>query len=107
MSSRSADASQVLLATLWVNDQQRPVVLDAFNLSRFVREGAPAGRDVEQHLRHHDYQVVILREERGPTHDRNDLGPLIDENYTIRAVVTPFVVLEARHQVPESSCFRD
>jgi len=72
---------------------ERPSVLDAFNLNRFVRAGTPAGRDFERRVREHDYQVIILRESRGTSHDRNDLERLVYSNYDVRAVRRPFLIL--------------
>ena len=73
-----------------------PLLLDAFNLNRYVRERAPAGRDVEERLRRHDFAFVILREECGLSVDRNDLERLIHSTYDVRAVRRPFVVLVPR-----------
>jgi hypothetical protein len=79
---------------------ERPLVLDAFNLNRFLNEGAPAGRDLEQRLRRHDYQFVILREDPRPLPNRNDLERLVDSTYTVRAVRAPFVILAPRADEP-------
>lgn len=72
---------------------ERPLLLDAFNLNRFVKERAPAGRDFERRVREHDYQVIILRESRGTSPDRNDLERLVYSNYDVRAVRRPFLIL--------------
>jgi len=79
-----------------VLNDERPVVLDAFNLSRFVREGTPAGRDLELRLRRHEFAVVILRQDRGSAQDRNDLERLVYSNYDVRAVRPPFIILAPR-----------
>ena len=78
-----------------VLNDQRPLVLDAFNLNRFFREGAPAGRDVERRIRHHDFQVIVVRSDRSDARERNDLERLIYENYDERAVRPPFTILAA------------
>jgi hypothetical protein len=83
-----------------VLNDERPLVLDAFNLNRFLNEGAPAGRDLEQRLRRHDYQFVILREDPRPLPDRNDLERLVYSTYAVRAVRPPFVILAARADEP-------
>jgi hypothetical protein len=79
-----------------VLNDERPLLLDAFNLNRFVREGTPAGRDLEQRLRRHDFTVVIVREEPLASHNGNDLERLILSTYDVRAVRNPFVVLVPR-----------
>jgi len=78
-----------------LNDE-RPLLLDAFNLNRFVREGTPAGRDLEQRLRRHDFAVVIVREGALAPQNRNDLERLIHSTYDVSAVRRPFVVLVPR-----------
>jgi hypothetical protein len=83
-----------------VLNDERPLVLDAFNLNRFLNEGAPAGRDLEQRLRRHDYQFVILREDPRPMPDRNDLERLVYSTYAVRAVRPPFVILAPRADEP-------
>jgi hypothetical protein len=83
-----------------VLNDERPLVLDAFNLNRFLKEGAPAGRDLEHHLRRHDYQFVILREDLRPLADRNDLERLVYSTYAVRAVRAPFVILAPRADEP-------
>ena len=83
-----------------VLNDERPLVLDAFNLNRFLHEGAPAGRDLEQHLRRHDYQFVILREDPRDLPDRNDLERLVYSTYAVRAVRAPFVILAPRADEP-------
>jgi hypothetical protein len=75
---------------------KRPLLLDAFNLNRYVREGAPAGRDFEERLRRHDFAVVIVREGPLAPQNRNDLERLIHSTYGVRAVRRPFVVLVPR-----------
>jgi len=85
---------------------ERPLLLDAFNLSRFVREGTPPGQDVEQRLRRRDFAFVIVRE--GPlasqTHD--DLERLIHSMYEVIAVRRPFVVLVPRTDAPPAHDLR-
>ena len=83
-----------------VLNDERPLVLDAFNLNRFLNEGAPSGRDLEQRLRRHDYQFVILREDPRPLPDRNDLERLVYSTYAVRAVRPPFVILAPRADEP-------
>ncbi len=83
-----------------VLNDERPLVLDAFNLNRFLKEGAPPGRDLEQRLRRHDYQFVILREDPRPLTDRNDLDRLVHSTYAVRAVRRPFVILAPRADEP-------
>lgn len=75
---------------------ERPLLVDAFNLSRFVREGTAAGRDLEQRLRRHDFAVVIMREEPLASQNRNELERLVYSTYDVRAVRRPFVVLVPR-----------
>jgi hypothetical protein len=75
---------------------ERPLLLDAFNLNRFVREGTPAGRDLEQRVRRHDFPVIVVRENRGAAASKNDLERLVDSNYDVRAVRPPFVILMPR-----------
>jgi hypothetical protein len=75
---------------------ERPLLLDAFNLNRFVMEGTPAGRDVEQRVRRHDFQVIIVRENRGAAGSKNDLERLVDSNYDVSAVRPPFLILVPR-----------
>jgi hypothetical protein len=72
---------------------ERPQLLDAFNLSRFVREGTAAGRDLEQRLRRHDFAFVVVREDTRGLQNRNDLERLIRSTYDVSAVRSPFVVL--------------
>jgi hypothetical protein len=79
-----------------VLNDERPLLLDAFNLDRFLREGMPAGRDIEQRVRRHDFQVIIVRENRGAPGSKNDLEWLVDSNYDVRAVRPPFVILVPR-----------
>ena len=85
---------------------ERPLLLDAFNLSRFVREGTPPGQDVERRLRRRDFAFVIVRE--GPlasqTHD--DLERLIHSMYEVIAVRRPFVVLVPRTDAPPAHDLR-
>jgi hypothetical protein len=81
-------------------NNDRPLVLDAFNLNRFLKEGAPAGRDLEQRLRRHDYQFVILREDPRPLPGRNDLERLVYSTYAVRALRAPFVILAPRADEP-------
>jgi hypothetical protein len=83
-----------------VLNDERPLVLDAFNLNRFLSEGASAGRDLEQRLRRHDYQFVILRDDPRPLPDRNDLERLVYSTYAVRAVRAPFVILAPRADEP-------
>jgi len=75
---------------------ERPLLLDAFNLSRFIREGTPAGRDLEQRLRRHDFAFVIVREDPLASQNRHDLDRLIHSTYDVSAVRKPFVVLVPR-----------
>jgi hypothetical protein len=75
---------------------ERPLLLDAFNLSRFVRERTAAGRDLEQRLRRHDFAFVIVREDPLGSQNHNDLERLIHSTYDVRAVRNPFVVLVPR-----------
>jgi hypothetical protein len=75
-----------------LNDE-RPVVLDAFNLNRFFRERSPAGRDVEARIRDHGYEVIVVRGDRSDVGERNDLERLIYAEYHVRAVRQPFVIL--------------
>jgi len=79
-----------------VLNDERPLLLDAFNLNRFVREGTPAGRDLEQRLRRHDFAFVIVREDPLGSRNHNDLERLILSTYDVRAVRNPFVVLVPR-----------
>jgi hypothetical protein len=83
---------------------ERPQLLDAFNLSRFVREGTAAGRDLEQRLRRHDFAFVIVREDTRGSQNRNDLERLIRATYDVSAVRSPFVVLVPR---PDASAVHD
>ena len=82
---------------------ERPMLLDAFNLSRFIREGTAAGRDLEQRLRRHDFAVVIVREDPLASQNRNDLDRLIHSAYDVGAVRSPFVVLVPRADAPPAS----
>ncbi|MES1255931.1 MAG: hypothetical protein ABUS56_10005 [Acidobacteriota bacterium] len=100
---------------------QRPVVLDAFSLDRFVRDGTPAGRDVERRIRAREFDVVVLRDTSAFVHDMNagdrdpasdaatvrywaeqpgPLAQLIRTTYEIRAVRRPFVILAAKQTGP-------
>jgi len=79
-----------------VLNDERPLLLDTFNLDRFVREGTPAGRDLEQRVRRHDFQVIIVRENRGAAGSKNDLERLVDSNYDVSAVRPPFLILVPR-----------
>jgi len=79
-----------------VLNDERPLLLDAFNLSRFIREGTPAGRDLEQRLRRHDFAFVIVREDPLASQNGNDLDRLIHSTYDVSAVRKPFVVLVPR-----------
>jgi hypothetical protein len=82
---------------------ERPILLDAFNLSRFIREGTAAGRDLEQRLRRHDFAVVIVREDPQASQNRNDLDRLIHSAYDVSAVRSPFVVLVPRADASPAS----
>jgi hypothetical protein len=79
-----------------VLNDERPLLLDAFNLDRFLRERTPAGRDLEQRVRRHDFQVIVVRENRGAAGSKNDLERLLDSNYDVGAVRPPFVILVPR-----------
>jgi hypothetical protein len=100
---------------------ERPVVLDAFSLDRFVREGTPAGRDVERRIRGREFDVVVLRDTSAFARDMNAgdgdpafgaasarywaeqpgaLAQLIRTAYEIRAVRRPFVILTAKQTGP-------
>jgi len=63
-------------------------------------EGAPAGRELSQRLRRHDYQFVILREDARPMPDTNDLERLVYSTYAVRAARPPFVILAPRAEEP-------
>jgi len=82
---------------------ERPLLLDAFNLSRFIREGTPAGRDLEQRLRRHDFAFVIVREDPLASQNRHDLDRLIHSTYDVSAVRKPFVVLVPRADASPAS----
>lgn len=79
------------------------MLLDAFNLSRFIREGTAAGRDLEQRLRRHDFAVVIVRDDPLASQNRNDLDRLIHSAYDVGAVRSPFVVLVPRADASPAS----
>jgi hypothetical protein len=78
-----------------LNDE-RPLVLDAFNLNRFFKEGTPAGGDVERRIRRHEYQAIVVQGDRSDAGERNDLERLIYANYDIRVLRPPFVILVPR-----------
>jgi len=82
---------------------EHPLLLDAFNLSRFVRGGTPAGRDLERRLHRHDFAFVIEREDPLDSQNRNDLERLIHSTYDVCAVRHPFVVLAPRADVPPAN----
>jgi hypothetical protein len=83
-----------------VLNDERALLLDAFNFNRFLREGTPAGRDLEQRLRHHDFAFVIVREDPLALQNRNDLERLIHSTYDVSAVRSPFIVLVPRADAP-------
>ena len=94
-----------------LNDEP-PVLLDAFHLEHFLREGAPAGRDVSEQVRRRAFSAIIVRDTAAFPHDMNADDPgfpearahfwateddalsrLFRSTYTIRAVRKPFVIL--------------
>ena len=81
-----------------VLNDERPLLLDAFNLDRFLKERTPAGRDLAQRVRRHDFQVIIVRENRGVVGSKNDLERLVDSNYDVRAARPPFLILVPRDE---------
>jgi hypothetical protein len=97
-----------------VLNNERPFLLDDFNLERFIREGAPPGRDVEQRVRRHFFNAIVLHDNSDFPHDMNagdpgfsndcqkywadqdsPLMPLLRSAYEVRAVRKPFVILTA------------
>jgi hypothetical protein len=78
-----------------LNDE-RPALLDAFHLDRFVREGSPAGRDFERRIRGHEYDVVVERGRQDAAPSDNAVERLIDANYLVTAIRPPFEVLTPR-----------
>jgi hypothetical protein len=92
---------------------QHPVIVDAVTLERFLREGAPAGRDIEQKIGRRAFDRIILRDTTDFPHDMDAGAPRFDEyagrywsvrngelirlfrsRYKITAVRKPFVILE-------------
>jgi hypothetical protein len=80
-----------------VLNDERPLLLDAFDLDRSLRERTPAGRDLEQRVRRHDFQMIVVREHRGAAGSKNDVERLVDSNYDVGAVRPSFVVLVPRN----------
>jgi hypothetical protein len=96
-----------------VLNNEHPLMLDAFNLTLLVREGTPAGRDLEDRVRRRVFGAIILREnDELPPRDMNPGDSGFDEfrrqfwvhrddaltrvfqtAYEMRAVRTPFVIL--------------
>jgi hypothetical protein len=101
-----------------VLNNERPFLLDDFNLERFIREGAPPGRDVEQRVRRHFFHAIVLHDSGDFPHDMNagdpgfsddcekywanqegPLLPLLRSAYEVRAIRKPFVILTATDDV--------
>jgi hypothetical protein len=61
---------------------------------------APAGRDLAQRRRHHDFAFVIVREDTRAWQNRNDLERLIHSRYDVSAVRSRFIVLVPRADAP-------
>jgi hypothetical protein len=99
-----------------VLNDERPFLLDFFNLQLFLREGTPAGRDLEERVRRRFFQVVVLRDSSEFPHDMNASDPafadactrywasqrealvqFLQSAYEIRAVRKPFVILTPSH----------
>jgi len=97
-----------------VLSNERPFLLDDFNLEQFIREGAPAGRDVERRVRRHFFHAIVLHDNGDFPHDMNagdpgfsddcqkywadqdsPLMPLLRSAYEVRAIRKPFVILTA------------
>jgi hypothetical protein len=95
-----------------VLSDESAVLLDAFDLRRFLRDGSPAGRDVEQQVHRHAFTAIIMRDAdvfprdmnagdsgfaeacgRYWTAEDDDLDRLFRSAYEIRAVRRPFVIL--------------
>jgi hypothetical protein len=95
-----------------VLSDESAVLLDAFDLRRFLRDGGPAGRDVEQQIRRRAFSAIVMRDSdlfprdmntgdpgfaeacrRFWTTEDDDLERLFRSAYEIRAVRRPFVVL--------------
>ncbi len=97
-----------------VLNDERPFLLDDFNLERFIREGAPTGRDVERRVRRHFFHAIVLHDNGDFPHDMNagdpgfnddcqkywadqdsPLMPLLQSACEVRAIRKPFVILTA------------
>jgi hypothetical protein len=95
-----------------VLSDESAVLLDAFDLRRFLRDGGPPGRDVERQVRGHAFSVIVMRDaglfprdmnagdagfaeacRRYWTTEDDDLERLFRSAYEIRAVRRPFVIL--------------
>jgi hypothetical protein len=88
------------------------VLLDAFDLRRFLRDGSPPGRDIELKIQRRAFDAIVMRDADVFPHDLNagdpgfteatrrywareddDLERLFRSAYEIRAVRRPFVIL--------------
>jgi hypothetical protein len=95
-----------------VLSDESAVLLDAFDLRRFLRDGGPPGRDVEQQIRRRAFSAIVMRDSDLFPRDMNagdpgfaeacrrywmteddDLLRLFRSAYEIRAVRRPFVIL--------------
>jgi hypothetical protein len=99
-----------------VLNDERPFLVDFFNLQLFLSEGTPAGRDLEERVRRRFFQVVVLRDSNDFPVDMNARDPgftdactkywasqhdalvrFLRSAYEIRAVRKPFVILAPAH----------
>ena len=95
-----------------VLSDESAVLLDAFDLRRFLRDGGPPGRDIEDGVRRRAFSAIVLRDSEVFPRDMNagdsgfaeasrrywtaeddDLVRLFHSAYEIRAVRRPFVIL--------------
>jgi len=100
-----------------VLNDERAVLVDAFNLERFLKEGAPAGLDIAERVRVRAFDAIILRDTPDFPHDatagdagfdeararywakqNGGLAQLFRSMYDVRAVRKPFVILRPRAQ---------
>ncbi len=95
-----------------VLSDESAVLVDAFDLRRFLRDGGPPGRDIEQQVCRRAFSAIVMRDDDVFPRDMNagdpgfaeasrlywakeddDLERLFRSGYEIRAVRRPFVIL--------------
>jgi hypothetical protein len=86
-------------------NNERPLLLDPFAADVFLRTGHAAGSDLRVRITRHEFDLVVVRDDRSFWRD-SDEGPRTDggsaltrvlmAEYEIRAVRKPFLILRPR-----------